>query len=443
MSRDREVRTETNIWGTERQIIYENGERVGEVTLEQRGGFFGIGDETHRVERDLAGNEVSYSKEEERGGFLGLWNETVEVSYTPDHREIGTSRVEERGGFLGLGAHHARIGYDTDGQEVSETHWERRGDFLGIGGTRARVTRPSGAGASTRLIGSSSAGTSSGAGPSAVSNRAAGPRSGASGRTSSGPSFFALILVGLAGVALIASFEGSGQRTPDLQDEWQEHGAEASGPAPVMTTPVAAAAQELPSFDCARAASWAENEICQTPALAIADREVAALYALRMDEAAREAVPALRMEQRDWIFDRTRCVAELSQDQRANCLRAIYDRRIAELQAPTPVEPTDVSAAAMTAPTTIPAPTAAAPAFAPPRELEVHLVTPDGPSLLAAMELVSHVSGASDVAIRSAALGGTSILGVRFAGEPEDLVRALGGLGWVVETPGDRPSPRR
>ena len=141
MSEEREVRKETDFWGNEKEVIYENDRKVGEVKTEERSGFFGIGGESVKVEYDTSGSEVSYSKQEERGGFLGIGAEQVEVRYDSSNKEIGHSRVEERGGFFGIGGHHARVEYDNDQNEISQTNTERRGHFLGIGGERVRVTR--------------------------------------------------------------------------------------------------------------------------------------------------------------------------------------------------------------------------------------------------------------------------------------------------------------
>jgi hypothetical protein len=139
--KEREVRKETDLWGNEKEVIYENDRKVGEIRTEERGGVFGIGSEAVRVEYDNSGREAGYTKQEERGGFIGIGSEQVEVRYDSSHREVSHSKVEERGGFLGIGGHHVRVEYDNDGNEVSHTNTERRGDFLGMGGHRVRVTR--------------------------------------------------------------------------------------------------------------------------------------------------------------------------------------------------------------------------------------------------------------------------------------------------------------
>jgi len=140
MTDEREVRKETDFWGNEREVVYENDKRVGEITTEERGGIFGFFSEPVEVERDNDGKEVSYTKNEERGGFFGFGAQETQVRYDPDDRELGQSRVEERGGFLGEFTHHVRVERDNAGEEVSQTHTERRGTFFGFGGDRRRVT---------------------------------------------------------------------------------------------------------------------------------------------------------------------------------------------------------------------------------------------------------------------------------------------------------------
>jgi hypothetical protein len=141
MAKEREVRKETGFWGNEKEVIYEDGHRVGELRTEERGGFFGLGAEQVKVEYDTRGTEQATYRQEERGGFLGLGSEPVEVRYDSNNRETGYSKVEERGGFLGIGSHHVRVEYDTQGREVSQTAHENRGGFLGLGAESVRVTK--------------------------------------------------------------------------------------------------------------------------------------------------------------------------------------------------------------------------------------------------------------------------------------------------------------
>jgi len=142
MSKDREIKTETNWIGEEKQVIYEDGQKVGEVRSEDRGGLFGIGAERVDVEHRNDRSEVSYSKSEDRGGLLGIGAEETRVTYDSNtDQEIEASRVEERGGLFGICSHHVRVGRDSDGNEISQTNHENRGGFLGIGAERVQVRR--------------------------------------------------------------------------------------------------------------------------------------------------------------------------------------------------------------------------------------------------------------------------------------------------------------
>ncbi|MEM7764533.1 MAG: hypothetical protein AAF290_10660 [Pseudomonadota bacterium] len=142
MTKEREIRTETNWLGEEKQVIYEDGSKVGEIRSEERGGILGIGAERVDVEYDTSGNEVSYTTTEERGGIAGIGSEEVQVTYdSSDHSEIETSTVAERGGVAGIGSYHTRVSRDASGEEVAQTSHETRGGIFGIGGRRVKVRR--------------------------------------------------------------------------------------------------------------------------------------------------------------------------------------------------------------------------------------------------------------------------------------------------------------
>jgi hypothetical protein len=141
MAGEREIKRETDFWGNEKEVIYEDGRKVGEYRLEERGGFMGMGTRTEKVEYNSEGVEVGYSRQEERGGFMGMGTENKDIHYNTDDEEVGHSQVEERGGFMGMGTHHVSVEYDHDGNEISQSNWERRGTLLGMGGERVRVTR--------------------------------------------------------------------------------------------------------------------------------------------------------------------------------------------------------------------------------------------------------------------------------------------------------------
>jgi uncharacterized protein len=85
-----------------------------------------------------------------------------------------------------------------------------------------------------------------------------------------------------------------------------------------------ACAVEAASFDCAKAATAVENEICADPALSQADERMAQAYSKTLD--ATLAPRALRTDQMRWLASRE-SVGTLDD------LRGSYDRRIAELLA--------------------------------------------------------------------------------------------------------------
>ena len=80
MARERLERTETDWLGNEQTCLCEDGEQIGEITTEERGGFLGIGADETRVFRGVDGDEISHSRQEERGEFLGIGSEQVDVN---------------------------------------------------------------------------------------------------------------------------------------------------------------------------------------------------------------------------------------------------------------------------------------------------------------------------------------------------------------------------
>jgi uncharacterized protein len=92
----------------------------------------------------------------------------------------------------------------------------------------------------------------------------------------------------------------------------------------------ATAQQEKPSFDCARALNPIEKAICTDPALAKADRELAAAYAGLTSRLEKPARQDLEADQQQWIVERN---GECTNDSRgvATCLGESYKERTAKL----------------------------------------------------------------------------------------------------------------
>ena len=100
--------------------------------------------------------------------------------------------------------------------------------------------------------------------------------------------------------------------------------------------PVAAAAQDGPTFDCGKAESSAEKLVCTDPALAELDQRLAVRFAAAetvasgLDVGSEQATRTLRAMQRGWISGRDECWKE---DDLRSCVEEAYLRREAELVA--------------------------------------------------------------------------------------------------------------
>ncbi|MAM63242.1 MliC family protein [Maritimibacter sp. UBA3975] len=103
-----------------------------------------------------------------------------------------------------------------------------------------------------------------------------------------------------------------------------------------LCVPVAAHAQDGPTFDCAKAEHDAEIAICENADLAALDRRLADVYgavldaAGGMDAGAEAAVAELKASQRGWIGGRDEC---WKSDDLTGCIRDAYLRREGELVA--------------------------------------------------------------------------------------------------------------
>ena len=105
----------------------------------------------------------------------------------------------------------------------------------------------------------------------------------------------------------------------------------ATSPTPVSetrrlnaATAPARATAPRPSFDCRQARNRAERSICNDPALADLDVQMAGRYARMQSSADRRSAEALRDEQRAWLRRRNAC-------ETSACLRSMYEHRAATM----------------------------------------------------------------------------------------------------------------
>lgn len=106
-----------------------------------------------------------------------------------------------------------------------------------------------------------------------------------------------------------------------------------------LTAP--AAAQEGPSFDCARALSAVEEQVCDFGDLAWLDRNVAVLYASAADGLDAGARAALEGDQQAFVAARDGCGDTAGNDLYA-CLHTAYSQRLGALAAGLPDNPSGV-----------------------------------------------------------------------------------------------------
>lgn len=123
-----EIRKETDFWGNEKEVIYRDGAKVGEIRHEET--FFGLGPSVKR-EYDNANNKVSETRREET--FFGF-GPTVDRTYTQNGERIRETRKEET--LLGFGPQVERS-YDKQGRLLSEARNEKT--FFGFGPTVKRI----------------------------------------------------------------------------------------------------------------------------------------------------------------------------------------------------------------------------------------------------------------------------------------------------------------
>jgi len=97
------------------------------------------------------------------------------------------------------------------------------------------------------------------------------------------------------------------------------------------------AADAGPSFDCRRASTPVEHEICRTAYLAAYDRQIAALYAQALGLLDAADADALRTDQRLWLKVRDDCNFQVPGNPHAatdveGCFADTMATRVGELQ---------------------------------------------------------------------------------------------------------------
>ena len=91
-------------------------------------------------------------------------------------------------------------------------------------------------------------------------------------------------------------------------------------------------------FDCKRAKSLVEKQICGVPELSRLDGEVAALYSRTLAALAKDGATSLREEQRGWLREREECEDMVHGDPVViadvlACIRKLMNARTERLQA--------------------------------------------------------------------------------------------------------------
>lgn len=96
-----------------------------------------------------------------------------------------------------------------------------------------------------------------------------------------------------------------------------------------VTATCALAQDGAPSFDCARASTAVESQICDSPDLAWYDRQMAASYGLARAASDASEAAALKDSQSNFLKRRNRCAGDRAYD----CILNAYAGRLDELSA--------------------------------------------------------------------------------------------------------------
>lgn len=129
-----------------------------------------------------------------------------------------------------------------------------------------------------------------------------------------------VVLLGLGALALAACSKPEPADQPAMPSASESPAAEAPA-----ASSAPAAAQQSPSFDCAKAHSEAEQQVCGDARLAALDRQLAALYK-RVQTSPDEL--DIAAEQRGWIKGRDACSRAVDPHR---CLVESYQTRLVEL----------------------------------------------------------------------------------------------------------------
>jgi uncharacterized protein YecT (DUF1311 family) len=110
--------------------------------------------------------------------------------------------------------------------------------------------------------------------------------------------------IGLAALSAVLLFgaacaQTESQTEPQMQLQAQPQTEPQIQPQPPAPTP--------PSFDCSRAATVVEREICANPEFSSLDNRIAALSAQALTIVSARDAEALRGDQRAWLKDRDDC----------------------------------------------------------------------------------------------------------------------------------------
>ncbi|MGF1624127.1 MAG: lysozyme inhibitor LprI family protein [Alphaproteobacteria bacterium] len=108
------------------------------------------------------------------------------------------------------------------------------------------------------------------------------------------------------------------------------HRGLAAGALAAAVSAMPALASADPSFDCSRATEHVEFMICERPALAKLDRQIASIYFALLENAPPPQAERIRQEQRDFLHYRNMCASSAGLP--SQCVESRLWQRLAELQ---------------------------------------------------------------------------------------------------------------